>query len=152
MYSLGIDTGGTFTDAVLVDHRGDVVAAAKSLTTHYDLTEGIGAVLRELPADMMRLIHLVALSTTLTTNSVVEGRGAPVCVLLAGYDELQVRASGLIDLLGPESVVTIRGSHDAGAVLLPGEDPAQKRRWRPGSGALLEALAAHRHRSRATPS
>jgi len=37
--ALGIDTGGTYTDAVLVDYdTGEVLAAAKSLTTRHDLS------------------------------------------------------------------------------------------------------------------
>jgi N-methylhydantoinase A/oxoprolinase/acetone carboxylase beta subunit len=40
---LGIDTGGTYTDAVLVDVENRIVASAKRLTTHHDLTAGIGA-------------------------------------------------------------------------------------------------------------
>jgi N-methylhydantoinase A/oxoprolinase/acetone carboxylase beta subunit len=41
---LGIDTGGTFTDAVLVDDNKAIVAAEKSLTTRFDLVVGIGKV------------------------------------------------------------------------------------------------------------
>ena len=38
-FALGIDTGGTYTDAALVDHAsGRVVCAAKSLTTRRDLS------------------------------------------------------------------------------------------------------------------
>ena len=39
---LGIDTGGTFTDAVLYDEAKGVIAKAKSLTTHHDLALGVG--------------------------------------------------------------------------------------------------------------
>ena len=39
---LGIDTGGTFTDAVLYDEEEGVLAKAKSLTTHHDLAIGVG--------------------------------------------------------------------------------------------------------------
>ena len=38
--SLGIDTGGTYTDAVLYDPALGVIAAAKALTTRHDLAEG----------------------------------------------------------------------------------------------------------------
>jgi len=84
-YGLGIDTGGTFTDAVLLDENQQVVATAKSLTTHFDLAQGIAGALAQLPQAQLQAVNLVCLSTTLTTNSVVEGKGAPVCVLLAGY-------------------------------------------------------------------
>lgn len=115
-YLLGIDTGGTFTDAVLLDARRQVVAAAKSLTTRFDLSVGIGGSVDRLPAELLRQVRLVSLSTTLTTNSVVEGKGSPVCVLLAGYDAPQIKASGLTELLGSDAVVSLRGGHDAGGM------------------------------------
>ncbi|MCB2009301.1 MAG: fructokinase, partial [Geminicoccaceae bacterium] len=34
---LGIDTGGTYTDAVLLDEGGRVVASRKAVTTRHDL-------------------------------------------------------------------------------------------------------------------
>ena len=46
---LGIDTGGTYTDAALVDAANQVVASGKSLTTHRQLEVGISAVLKKLP-------------------------------------------------------------------------------------------------------
>jgi N-methylhydantoinase A/oxoprolinase/acetone carboxylase beta subunit len=110
---LGIDTGGTYTDAVLVNEAQQIVAAAKCLTTRHDLTLGIGNALRELPSDALCKVGLVALSTTLSTNSVVEGQGAPVGVLLAGYREQQVRKSGLLEIFKKDMVVTLPGGHDA---------------------------------------
>ena len=42
-YFLGVDTGGTYTDAVIVDEAADrVIGSAKSLTTRGDLALGIG--------------------------------------------------------------------------------------------------------------
>ena len=110
---LGIDTGGTYTDAVLVDPDNRILLAAKALTTHHELTSGIGQALDGLPTDRLQEVGLVALSTTLATNAVVEGRGAPVAVLLAGYGPRQVEKSGLLTLFDPEFVVTLRGGHDA---------------------------------------
>ena len=110
---LGIDTGGTFTDAVLVDDDRRIVAAEKSLTTRFDLTIGIGDVIDKLPVAMLEQITMVSLSTTLTTNSVVEDLGAPVCVLLPGYNEGQVKQSGLLDILPAQLVVILEGGFDA---------------------------------------
>ena len=101
-FFLGIDTGGTYTDAVLVDAGSRIVAAAKSLTTRFDLAAGIGAALAQLDAAQLARTSLVSLSTTLTTNSVVEGKGAPMCVLLAGYDDRQIKASGLFDAVSDQ--------------------------------------------------
>ncbi len=80
---LGIDTGGTFTDAVLVDD-GDasaIVAWAKAPTTHYDLAVGVAGAVRNVLADVgierAGTIALVSVSTTLATNALVEGHGEP---------------------------------------------------------------------------
>jgi len=112
-FRLGIDTGGTYTDAVLVNEHQQIFAAAKCLTTRHDLTLGIGNVLRELPPDALCKVALVALSTTLSTNSVVEGQGAPVGVLLPGYRQQQVLKSGLLEIFKNDMVVTLTGGHDA---------------------------------------
>jgi len=70
---IGLDTGGTYTDAVALDGRGHVVATAKALTTHWDLAIGLGdairAVLAGLPRGVGREdISLVSVSTTLATT------------------------------------------------------------------------------------
>jgi len=114
---LGLDTGGTFTDAVLLDGGGRVVASAKSLTTHWDLALGIGgairAVLAAMPADARRAdVTLVSVSTTLATNAVVENRFSPVCTILIGFDEPMLERSGLTRA-GSGFVARIRGGHDA---------------------------------------
>ena len=113
-YFLGIDTGGTYTDAVLLDQNKQVVAAAKSLTTRFDLAVGISASLDRLPKAGLAQVVLVSLSTTLTTNSVVEGKGSPICVLLAGYEAAQIKSSGLLELVGADAIVSLPGGHDAG--------------------------------------
>ncbi|MBZ9983542.1 hydantoinase/oxoprolinase family protein, partial [Mesorhizobium sp. BR-1-1-8] len=75
---LGIDTGGTYTDAVLWSESTGIVAKAKSLTTRHDLAEGIAgaadAVLSEAVIEPSA-IKLVSMSTTLATNALVEGQG-----------------------------------------------------------------------------
>ena len=43
---LGVDTGGTYTDAVLLRDEADVLASAKALTTREDLALGVGAAIR----------------------------------------------------------------------------------------------------------
>ena len=49
---IGIDTGGTYTDAVVYDDdRGEVLAKAKSPTTHDDLAIGIEGALDRVLAD-----------------------------------------------------------------------------------------------------
>jgi N-methylhydantoinase A/oxoprolinase/acetone carboxylase beta subunit len=80
---LGIDAGGTYTDAALLDFgSGEVVDKAKAPTTHRDLTVGVADVLSRLDPARLRRVQLVSLSTTLATNALVEHRGAPVGLLL----------------------------------------------------------------------
>lgn len=85
---LGIDTGGTYTDGVLIDRRSrTILSKAKSLTTREDLSLGIGDCIRQINLDGADSIDFVALSTTLATNAIVEGRGCEVGVLLVGFEE-----------------------------------------------------------------
>ena len=117
---LGIDTGGTYTDAALVDHvTGDVLAGAKALTTRHDLAIGIErAIVAALEAVLGREavtpedIHLVALSTTLATNAIVEGQGRSVGLLLIGYDQELVRQYELERELATDHLVYLQGGHD----------------------------------------
>jgi len=119
---LGIDTGGTYTDAVLIDaarqDRGAeaVIAKAKALTTPADLSIGIAealaAVLAEADLDPGR-IGLVALSTTLATNALVEGRGGRVALVMIGFEAADIARQGLGPALGTEPLIRIAGGHDA---------------------------------------
>ena len=111
---LGIDTGGTYTDAVLFDPKEGVLASAKALTRRYDLTLGIQeAVQRVLEERSGVEIELVSLSTTLATNAVVEGQGSPICLLLLGYPPDALDQGGLGQAIGIDPVVFVRGGHDA---------------------------------------
>lgn len=84
IYGIGIDTGGTYTDSVIVElSSGTVVSKAKALTSHGNLGTGIENSLSQLDLKLFRQVGLVALSTTLATNSVVEGKGARVGLLMA---------------------------------------------------------------------
>ena len=69
---LGLDVGGTFTDAVIIDgHR--VVASAKRRTTKENLMQGIGEALDAvLTGCNTSNIEQVTLSTTVVTNTIVE--------------------------------------------------------------------------------
>ena len=80
---LGIDAGGTYTDAVLYDFRRDqVIEKAKALTTKWDFTIGINEALDGLTPALLEQVDLVSISTTLATNAIVEGRGQKVGLLI----------------------------------------------------------------------
>lgn len=110
---LGIDTGGTYTDAALLTGDGSIVAESKALTTYHDLAEGIREALTALPAEDLRRVGLVGLSTTLATNAIVEGRGAAVCLLLVGYDRALLDRYAFWPELVTRRVVLVRGGHTA---------------------------------------
>ncbi|MFU8779758.1 MAG: DUF1638 domain-containing protein [Kiritimatiellia bacterium] len=80
---IGIDAGGTYTDAVLYDLDARVVLAkCKALTTHWDYSYGIREALAGLDPALCHKASLVAVSTTIATNAIVEHRGQAVGLLV----------------------------------------------------------------------
>ncbi|RUY90073.1 hydantoinase/oxoprolinase family protein, partial [Mesorhizobium sp. M7A.F.Ca.CA.001.12.2.1] len=112
---LGVDTGGTYTDAVLWSESTGIVAKAKSLTTRHDLAEGIAgavdAVLSEAAIEP-GAIKLVSMSTTLATNALVEGQGGRVALVMIGFAEADLDRNGLSKALGSDPVIFCPGGHD----------------------------------------
>ena len=102
---LGLDTGGTFTDAVIIDAAEySIIKTSKSITTTQNLSNGIGSAIRlalgiEAPDYKLSFsldtnkkisiedIELVSLSTTLATNSIVENAGTNVGLILIGFEK-----------------------------------------------------------------
>lgn len=112
---LGVDTGGTYTDAVIYDEGSStLLAKAKAPTTHDDLAVGIGeAIARVLDAAAIDsgAISFVSLSTTLATNALVEGRGRPAALVMIGFEEAVLDRGGLRNAIGRDSVVMVAGGH-----------------------------------------
>ena len=112
---LGVDTGGTYTDAVLIRDEEEVIASAKALTTRHDLAIGIGGAVANVlaasgtdPAD----IALASLSTTLATNALVEGQGGRVGLVYIGFREQDLEGHGLRAALGGDPAVILTGGHN----------------------------------------
>ena len=81
---IGIDIGGTHTDAVLIDGTR-LVAAAKAPTLPDNLLASITGVLEAILAGQdPRRVRTLNLSTTLSTNAIVTGAIEPVAVLVVG--------------------------------------------------------------------
>lgn len=137
---LGIDAGGTYTDCVLYDlDNRRVIAKAKAITTHHHLLIGIEEGLQQLqeavsaqrekikeaakasflrPGEasenisLLSCVQLVALSTTLATNAIVEGKGGrPGAIIMTPLGEKlgpEIRwqpiryVSGALDIRGNE--------------------------------------------------
>ncbi|PZQ96571.1 MAG: hydantoinase [Cereibacter sphaeroides] len=112
---LGVDTGGTYTDAVIVDEAADrVIGSAKSLTTRGDLALGIGRAVDAAIAGAgvaASEVRLVSLSTTLATNALVEGQGERVALIVIGFDEGDLERGGLAEVMGGDPVVRLTGGH-----------------------------------------
>ncbi|MBD9374424.1 hydantoinase/oxoprolinase family protein [Rhizobium sp. ARZ01] len=112
---LGIDTGGTYTDAVLFSEESGVVAKAKALTTRHDLAVGISgaveAVLEQAQAPVS-VISLVSLSTTLATNALVEGQGGRAGLVMIGFSPDDLKRDGLAEALGNDPVIFLPGGHN----------------------------------------
>ncbi len=116
---LGIDTGGTFTDAAILDipengSHGIVVAKAKSLTTRQDFAQGIADAAQQTIAKAgcdPSQIGMVSLSTTLATNALVEGQGGRVALIAIGFANRDLSNAGLKEALGNDPVVLIPGGH-----------------------------------------
>jgi len=82
---LGIDTGGTFTDAVIYNYENKkILSSFKSPTTIGDLNICINNVLNSIEDKYISDIQVVSLSTTLVTNACVEGKGAKGKLIFIG--------------------------------------------------------------------
>ena len=111
---LGIDTGGTYTDAVLFEKEQGVIQSAKSLTTKHDLSIGITDSCRQVLGDIdAKDIKLVSLSSTLATNAIVEKQGSPVCLILVGHSPSALEKGNLKDALDCDPYYFVDGGHKA---------------------------------------
>ena len=114
-YLLGVDTGGTYTDAVVLDEGRDVVVgSAKALTSRPDLAIGVGAAMDAALAQAGVAAHqiaMVSLSTTLATNALVEGQGGKVALVFIGFEEAELGRAGLTEALRGDPVILCAGGH-----------------------------------------
>ncbi len=111
---LGVDTGGTYTDAVLLRGETEVIASAKALTTRADLAVGVGAAIGAVLARagaQADEISLAALSTTLATNALVEGQGGRVALVFIGFREGDLEKHGLSAALKGDPALVVAGGH-----------------------------------------
>lgn len=111
---IGIDIGGTHTDAVLIDGTR-LVAAAKAPTLPDNLLASITGVLEAILAGHdPRRVRTLNLSTTLSTNAIVTGAIERVAVLVVGGPGISAETyrigdhfhliSGSLDHLGNETL------------------------------------------------
>ncbi len=86
IYGIGIDTGGTYTDAVLFDLREhQVISVSKRPTIHHRLELSIVQALDDIfPVDKVQSVRKISFSTTLATNAIAEGRMSRVGLIVIG--------------------------------------------------------------------
>jgi N-methylhydantoinase A/oxoprolinase/acetone carboxylase beta subunit len=113
-FTIGIDTGGTYTDAVVLDPAArKIVAAAKAITTKGDLAIGIvealASVLKSVAPDD---VGMVSVSTTLATNAVVEGHGDHVGMIFIGFDDAMIARTGITGSYPQFPLIRVAGGHD----------------------------------------
>jgi N-methylhydantoinase A len=106
-YSLAIDIGGTFTDAVLRGSDGSLVVD-KTLTTHQDLLEGffrgVDLVLGKAGVAPNEIDGVVVHATTVVTNALIERKGSPTALISTkGFgDVLSIRNEHRYDMYDPQ--------------------------------------------------
>jgi len=106
-YSLGIDAGGTYTDAVLIREEDGIVAeAGKALTTYPDPIGGIKEAIKLLDSEKLKEVNIVSLSTTLSTNTILENKGFPVALIMVGEYLIP-------EVLPAQMYCIIDGGHDS---------------------------------------
>ncbi|KIC40479.1 hydantoinase [Ruegeria sp. ANG-R] len=113
--ALGVDTGGTYTDAVLIRDEREVVASAKSLTTRADLAVGVGRAISAVLEDAQVApdqIGLASLSTTLATNALVEGQGGRIALIYVGFRDSDLEKHGLREALKGDPALVLAGGHN----------------------------------------
>jgi N-methylhydantoinase A/oxoprolinase/acetone carboxylase beta subunit len=110
---LGIDTGGTYTDGVLMEYDSRrVLATHKSLTTKRDFSIGIEKVIEGIQIEDPSLIKMVSISTTLATNAIAEGKGKRVALFLIGYDPELLANYQMERRFATPQFYHFRGGHD----------------------------------------
>jgi N-methylhydantoinase A/oxoprolinase/acetone carboxylase beta subunit len=122
-YGLGIDAGGTYTDAVIYDFQKRApLQSGKGKTTPQQYTIGIEEAVKEMDQKLLRRVGMAAISTTLATNAIVEGKGRSVGLIMMH--------SGIFD---PKKIDTtpcalVSGRLDINGKVLDPVDPAEVRR------------------------
>lgn len=120
-YILGIDTGGTYTDAALCCETPEglrMFCSAKARTTKENLTIGIRNAVAGLDRELLKNTSRVSLSTTLATNACVEDMGGEVRLVLITPDKpLDRQAYIEYGLPEPEQIVFLNGKMSAQGIV-----------------------------------
>lgn len=141
-YVIGIDTGGTFTDGVLMHYRSRKVEnTSKQLTTRHDLKIGVINVLKDLKIKENYDIRLVGISSTLATNSIAEERARKVGLLLIGYDRQLIKDYKLFKKFATDTICYADGGHNAQGIEKMPLDEERIRKWLSTVKHKIDAVA-----------
>jgi N-methylhydantoinase A/oxoprolinase/acetone carboxylase beta subunit len=152
-YVIGIDTGGTYTDGVLLDlQSGKVMAFSKTLTTRDNLARGIKKALNELNIGDPAAVRLVGISSTLATNSIAEGKTRRVGLLLIGYDQELMAIYNLVSKLPTRHFTHFRGGHTTQGLEKEALDMKSIESWVARHHSEVDALAISSYFSPLNPS
>ncbi|MBP7737387.1 MAG: hydantoinase/oxoprolinase family protein [Spirochaetes bacterium] len=129
---LGLDVGGTHTDAVLVGDSG-IVSHYKAVTDHSNLLLSVRKAIEEITRDADKTrIRRINLSTTLSTNAIVEDKLEDVCVIISsgpGIDPGNFKIGASFNMI--EGSIDHRGKVvkglDAKAIARIGADAGKKK-------------------------
>jgi N-methylhydantoinase A/oxoprolinase/acetone carboxylase beta subunit len=152
-YVVGIDTGGTYTDGVLMDYRSrKIVSISKTLTTRENLADGITQALEDLHIDDAAAIRLVGISSTLATNSIAERKIRKAGLLLIGYDRDLLTAYNLESKFPTRTVGYFKGGHTTQGFEKEPLDLAGIQEWVSCHHEDIDALAVSAYFSPLNPS
>jgi N-methylhydantoinase A len=110
-YIIGVDTGGTFTDAVVINQDG-VITTAKALSTPPHFEEGVvnalenGAKILKKPLDkILRQTKIFKFGGTMATNAIMTRTGATTgLITTSGFEDIIAIARGTSKWFGlPEA-------------------------------------------------
>ncbi|MEP6826565.1 MAG: hydantoinase/oxoprolinase family protein [Aestuariivirga sp.] len=145
-YVIGVDTGGTYTDAAVIDlgqHR--ILSSAKAITTKGDLSIGVieamAAATAQVKGFVPSRVQIVSVSTTLATNAVVEGHGGAVGLVLVGFDAAMEERSGLAKAFPTMPILRLAGGHDHIGAEVAKLDLATLKPWLAGPAGDVSAFA-----------
>ena len=141
---LGFDTGGTYTDAVLMDMSSNkVLQKSKALTTRDDLSIGVRNTLVNFDKGLLEKVEMVSLSSTLATNSIVEGKGCRVGLICVGEE---------FEMSIPVDVhITVQGGHDLNGNEMSELDEAAAREFMASIKDRVDGLAINSYLSVRNP-
>ncbi len=91
-YRLGVDTGGTFTDLCVYDESEHKITVAKVPSTPADPSQAVISGLQNLIKNRSVSPHLISFlihGTTVATNALLEGKGAPTALITTeGFEDV----------------------------------------------------------------